>query len=400
MALITNARTIICVLALGAGAACGGDDDGAGDPDAGDDIDAGADIDAEPDPTPSVVGPILLAELEISGVPALGDGTFINIGLELVDDITAPSYDQMASSPFGCEAYEYTPSEYAAIVGSDQGEIQLTLDEGPAYPPCAYVPTQGYLCRGAAGSAGVIAEIAASTFTLTNDAAGFTADDVGRYVVITGSDVPQNNGRWPIVAADADSITYINQSPDAAAEDPTAATYFTLAGAGPALQDDPIPDDAALTVSLTSGGEGNVEDFELTVDDIGDDFTLTPASEELINDVPLDGSEFTITCDGEGGDCGVAQATIVNITTTDGNVSGLPPYIMPAPVTKAVVVRCVILSASATVNADASAFLETSGATRVRTSVFRVGSANENQDDAALSIAAGHGISGFTTILE
>jgi hypothetical protein len=376
-----------------AAAACGDDDGGSDDADASPDVDAGGDVDA--DTGPSFQGQAFLTEQAVLGHPELGDGSLILVSF--TDEATAvpPAYDQMPGTPFGCKAFEYTPEEFADV-GSDQGPVTFTLDEGPEYPECVWNAVTGYTCISVTGSGGDITANGGPSFTLTNDAVTFGADEVGRHIIISDSTMG-NDGRFPIVAADDDSVTFINPTGNGMAEDDTAATYMIVAGGGPAGQDDPIADDAALTVELTASDDAVVESFTAEIADIGDSFTLTDESQALLTDIPMDGSEFTVTCDGEGGECNTSQATVINITATDGDITGLPEFLVADPVEKAVVIRCIFLSTIATVNEQASAVLADSGATRLRTSVLRMNQEPQGQANAVISVAAGHAITGFTT---
>jgi hypothetical protein len=70
---------------------------------------------------------------------------------------------------------------------------------------------------------------------------------------------------------------------------------------------------------------------------------------------------------------------------------------MPAIVTKKVVIRCTKLGGtSVTVPADVSAYLMTSGATRIQTAFFRDALAQPGTAAASANVVAGHGVVGFT----
>lgn len=393
-----SATIFSSLIAASVAVGCGDDDGGSDHPDAGNPADAGPDGGTG---GPAFTANIILAEQSVPAIPALGDGSLITISFNDVAAAVPASYEQMPGTPFACKAFEYTAAQFVGNVGVDEGTVQLTVPDGPEYPPCNYVDGRGYLCIGAQGSAGVIAVVNAemALFSLTNDAVTFGADEIGRFVEISGSDVMSNNGRFPIVNATGDhTIVYRNPTPGAAAEDPTAAMYQTLAGAGPSGQDDPLADDDAAEAELTAGGGNDYDSFTSNIANIGDSFTLNTDSQALINDIPLDGSAFTVSCDGAGGTCNTATASVLNITTTDATLPvGLPPYVLPPPTTKAVVVQCIFLSSEATVPAEASAFLMDSGATRLRATYLRLSNVAVTQGNSTATVAAGHGQTGFTT---
>lgn len=396
-------KTTLLASLLLAGAACGDDDgssdgsDNPGDPDAA--------IVDEPDaaPPPSHRAFALFVEADFvdgANIPP-GAGPFIQI-FNFEDSgfpptPTTPDYEQMEGSQFACKAWEWTQAESVAP-GLDFGELQFSVDEGPEIPPCRYIEGQGYRCVGTMGSTGVITANGGPSFTLTNDAVTFGADEAGRHVIITGSAVGPNNGTFPITASTADSITYVNAQPGAMAEDPTAASYTTVAGLGPNPVAADIPDDGVLTTELTAGdADGGFEDFD-TQNNFGDSFTPDDATMPLLTNIPMDGEAFTLSCDGEGGDCGTAMATGVIIQTTDGDVTGLPPFILPPAQDKVVRIFCLFLTGAATIPAEASQFLADSGATRVRTFMGRANPSNVTQADGIFDVTAGHALIGFTTI--
>ncbi len=116
----------------------------------------------------------------------------------------------------------------------------------------------------------------------------------------------------------------------------------------------------------------------------------------MISAIPTDGNAFTLGC--ETGSCGTAMATLLSIVTTDGVIpGGAPPWAMPAPVTKSVEVRCAgIGTTSITVPAEASVYLQGSGATRIETRFSRSGIAAPVTSEPVL-ITVGHAVIGWTT---
>jgi hypothetical protein len=155
-----------------------------------------------------------------------------------------------------------------------------------------------------------------------------------------------------------------------------------------------------MTVSLTPGGDESVESFSQTYA-IGSAFTLDTATEALITDLPLDGSEFTVACSGDGGDCGQAMATAIRIVTSDGPIPpGFPPFVLPPANEKMVRVSCLVLGGSVTVPAEASAFIASSGATRVRAAFVRANQVAFRNADTDLQLLGGHMRVGFTNAPE
>lgn len=386
--------SLLCAL-TGLGVACGGDDD---DDDGGDAPDAAVDV---PDAAPAAThtGQIILLSGRFQNYPELGEGALLETTFQVKADVVPPSYEESPGSPFACKVYEFTPETYEPD-GVNEGTLQFSATGGPEYPPCNYVPGQGYRCVGVMGTGGDIQVLDPKNgiFTLTNAAVTFGADEVGRFLVVQGASVPTNNGQFPIVMAMGDNtIAFRNPQPGAAEELGTSANYLTLAGFGPAGSPQGLPDDSTVTFALTAGGDGDLEDFTQTVD-VGDSFTLDTASQALISDLPVDGSEFVIGCDGEGGECGTAAASLINIFASDGDTSQLPPFVLPPPQTKAVQIFCVFLAGRATVPPEASAYLQSSGATRMRAVFVRANNMLFTQAKADMQVAAGHAVAGFTDV--
>ncbi|HTE52382.1 MAG TPA: hypothetical protein VK698_16135 [Kofleriaceae bacterium] len=387
----------MCAL-LAAGTACGDDDDDDdGDGDGGGTPDAAVvdDVDAAPPATHSAL--VLLLEGRFEAFPELGEGVLTESTFQVKTDVVPPSFEESPGSPFACKVFEFTPATFAPA-GVDEGPVQFTVDGGPPVPPCIYVPGQGYRCIGAMGTGGDI-EVAnpkMGIFSITDSAITLGPDQVGRFLIVQGATNPSNNGQFPIVMAAGDNtILYQNPQPGAAEELDTTATYLTAAGFGPAGQTTPIPDDASVTIALSPGGDGDVAEFSQTLD-IGDSFTLDTASQETISNLPSDGSAFTLSCDGEGGDCGTSGASLLNLIATDGDVSQLPPFVLPPPQSKAVQIFCVFLAGRTAVPAEASAFLAGQGFTRARAVFVRANNLLFAQPKAEIQVAAGHAVAGFT----
>ena len=403
--------SFVYALALSAGGCSCGDDGGGVD-----DVDAAVDdVDAAVN-EPSQTGRIIMAATSFFNLPApfdtLGEGILQVIDVYPVAERPPFDYEEAPGAALGCKVTEFTPEELAAPP-VNLGTLEYTITGGPAYPACNFVEGVGYECVAAEGSGGDIADPEPPNppvLTLTNPAVTFGADTVGLKVRITGATTNAgNNGFFNVVGAMGDNtILYPNPAYGAALmnggavgdfnETATTASYKVLAGFGPSGQADPIPDDARIMTQLTAGGNGTFTDYTTDVD-IGDSFTLDDATQAIFDDLPLDGSEFTFSCEGAGGDCGAAMATGVIIQTTDTPVTGLPPFLLPPPTTKAVRIFCLRpASGTVTIPAEASAFLMNSGATRIRALMVRANNGDTIQEDGDLDNVAGHAIAGFTTV--
>jgi hypothetical protein len=163
----------------------------------------------------------------------------------------------------------------------------------------------------------------------------------------------------------------------------------------------PFLPDAQVTISLQPGGHAAFERVEATLKP-GAAFTLDRASSAAIQDVPLTGQALSLSCE----QCGVADVTIVRITSSDGELLDSSPVTMPAPKRKSVEIQCVALAGGHVVVPAAAMQLladthRTSPATRIRTAFMRDAlKLVTNQPPSApnqLAIVVGHGVLGFTT---
>lgn len=342
-------------------------------------------------------GNLLYFETRYLEQPSEGDGAFIIIGpFQIKDEQLDPVYEEAEGSPFACKVYEKTAAQYKDP-GVDIGTLNFSIAGGPVIPPCKLVDGE-WACIGMEGSGGDIAVVDAGQgiMSLTDSAVTFGPEEIGRVVKFTGTTQPANEGTFPIVAVpDSHTIQFHNPRTTAAAEPATPATWRTEYGEGPARQTDPVKNDDFLTVSLAAGGEGNFDDFSKTLE-FGDAFTLDTASQATIQNIPMDGSEFTVGCDGEGGDCSEADATALTLETTDAPLDPDFPTAFPDPVTKHVQIFCLLLIGRVTVPAEASQYLVDSGATRVRAIFGRALSEQEIQKYAEITVVAGHAVMGFT----
>ena len=345
-------------------------------------------------------------DLQYVNLPApfdtLGNGPLAALGpFQDNEDIVPPTWEEQPGSPFGCKVFELTPEQYLDP-GIPIGTFEFTVHGGDwVTPPCIVVPGVGWACPGGGGTGGDIRVVDAEMgiFSLQDADAGFTGEqEVGRYLSVSGASVPANNGMFFVVGAtNQNTILFFNPGPGEE-ELNVGGEYVTIAGFGPAGRDDPIPDDAVLDTKFTSaGGDSLFEDFEVPGVPFGTSFQLDNIGSETISNIPLDGSEFQVSCEEEGGACGGAMATAMILETSDGDHSEFPPFLLAPPEEKVVRIFCLNIIAGATrVPAAASQYLVDSGATRIRTVWARVFPYDVFQEQATLTILAGHAQAGFT----
>ncbi|HEU5056373.1 MAG TPA: hypothetical protein VFU21_07600 [Kofleriaceae bacterium] len=372
---------------------CGDDDGDGGDTPS---FDAAPD---EPDAggeTEQQSGEIIFFEARFNAFAPAGTGPLVGIKFFPADERPAPVWEEAPGSPLGCKVWDLTGAQWADP-GIDIGTFQLSVDGiDETYPPCVYNPGIGYLCASTSSSGGdiAVADAKMGIASITDERVTWSADEVGRTIFIQNAGMPSNNGAFAVLSVEGNTIRYRN--PGAVAETATAGSYTTLIGFGPTELPDTMPDDAMLTVELTKGGEGNIDSFSRTLD-VGDDFVPDDATAALLDNIPLDGQEFELGCNGEGGTCNMAQSTAVNIETTDAALpEGLPPFVFLPPVTKSIRIFCISLAGSATVPAEASAYLMDPDITRIRTTFARANASAIMNDQAALQVITGHGAGGFT----
>lgn len=235
----------------------------------------------------------------------------------------------------------------------------------------------------------------------------FGSEDVGRHVRLSNTGVSYLNTNFSIlVVLDAKTVLLATGAGINLVL-PIAATFTTLAGAGPGPSSNPS---AYVPFSITVGKAASVDfdafptntGFTDNSNDIGDSFTLgTSNGKVLPNQIPVDGSAFTMGCD-SAADCRQALGFTVDIVTTDVPL-GASPFSFPAMVTKRVHVRCVQVGASTViVPAAYSARLKqsTSGATRMSVRFIRAnqaGATNLSGAPNVTNIAGGRAELGFTT---
>ncbi len=363
--------------------------------------------DAGPPQSFAQSGTAAYLDLQYVNLPApfdtLGNGPLAAIGpFQAAEDIVPPSWEEQPGSPFGCKVFELTPEQYVDP-GMDIGPLEFTIQGGNwITPPCVIVPGVGWACPGGGGTGGDIRVVDAEMgiYSLQDASAGFHGEEEnGRYLSISGATAPGNNGFMFVVGAvNQNTILFFNPGPGEE-ELNTSGEYVTIGGFGPAGRDDPIPDDAVLTATLTAntGGPSLFQDFTVADLPFGQSFVLDTESQERISAIPMDGSAFEVGCEGDGGTCNFSMASAMILETSDGDHSEQPPFLLAPAVDKVVRIFCLnIIAGKTRVPAEASAFLVDSGATRIRTVWARVFPADVYQEQTTATVLAGHAQAGFT----
>jgi hypothetical protein len=365
-------------------------------------IDAGpADADTNPDaPGPVAVGQLSLVEVNIiAGGNIVAAGPSLRLAISDTGMTGLPVLEENPGSPLGCKAFEYTPAQFlASQVGTDFGTMNITTMDGqPVFPPCDFGPA-GYYCPDLAGvqMGGAIGLMACGTSmcgTYTDlDAAYTIATHASRYINISGAPTGTNNGTFAIAAVVPPS-TIVYANPAATVETDAATTAVTIAGAGPVPgMGNFIGDMDSFMFDWVADGNSPFPSFNVMVG-AGDVPALDGPSRTLLTGIPVDGSEFTLTC---GGNCGVQNSLALNILTSDGT-PGPNPFSLPPPTTKSVLVRCTNTAAApteVTIPAAYSAYLMDSGATRIQ-ATFLSGNLALGTPPG-FTVVAGHGETGFS----
>jgi hypothetical protein len=403
--------------------ACGDSDE---EPDARPDpgaIDAAPTPDAPtPDAAPSFSGSILFQEVRFQN-PEIPLGSGIQANISFQDDLTAdqPVFAVGIANPTmpgptdGCFVFDSTADE-AKILPLNEGEVTLTTTgASPVIPKCVFVPTRGYQCPAGGGQANISVTANGNlTANVKIEGATFDVNAIGRYLVVMAP-FPMGegaNGVAPIVAvAGADTVVIFSPG----AKTTTAAVagnWAALAAVGPSpvpdlnmngmADDNPntFGDDQDLKITFKAGAGSHFADFEASfpatggIKGPGDAFTLDTASQAVITNIPVDGSEFTIGCDGAGGTCGTATGSILVITTTD-TMPGASPIDMPLPTNQRITIRCVAIGAKKfTVPAKASEYIMKSNAKRIQASFIR----GNLSPQGKVNVIAAHSVVGITNI--
>lgn len=349
------------------------------------------------------VGLVSIQDMSIHGAPQAGHGLTVQA---FFTPASAPVYEELPGSPAGCKAWVYDLETSPPPPPIDAGVLEIAGAAGGTIA-CSFQQNGAYGCpmASASGPASLAPE-QNGTVIFTSDAAAFTQDDVGRYLRIAGTSAATNAGAFPIVAVPSPKTAVIvNQQ--AQAED--ADVEFTVvAGAGPVPSNpvDPIGPGAALTVSLVAPATSPFQFGTTGAIVAGSELVVDGATAALLGAIPLDGAALSLGCGGAGGSCGEAALTVIRLTTTDGDTTGLSPFTMPPPAAKQIDLSCASLDPSGVVAipAEAMAILqeidESSPITRIRTAFMREGFAIVGNEAPlppnAVRVLVGHGTLGFT----
>jgi hypothetical protein len=412
------------VLAL-FGAACGGDDDGDDGDDTDDTTDDGDDDD---DGTPDAAPPDAAPEVTHSGTVAITETTITNPGLPgeplqgavvsigFVDDSTAIApLSDFANNIGSCRITVFEGD--AAATPTDEGPITVTGVASNGDFTCNATDGE-YTCQSTtAAAAGASAEGAVligdgGGGTLTLDAAGFPETMVGMTVFLVGfGPIPSDVGFGVTDVAGGGDVLQLAGVPDTGKGGITGgadALYAGYVGAGP------IPnvtagfdflDDGTTPVVIAKEESDLVAALDVSVPASGDGFTLAKGS-ALPHEFPTAAEEVVFTCAEKG--CGAnpaltgqLHAIIINGETTDGPIDGLPPFVMPDPVTSHATFQCAFLAAplddEATITAAAVEAILATNPTRVQVTVGRF-SAIPASAASPSNVVVGHSLTGFTDI--
>jgi hypothetical protein len=386
--------TLIC-----AGCPADGDDDPA-QPDA-------AMVDAAT-AAPTRLASISIQDQTIHRLPQAGHG--LSVRIDVTEVARAPDFDEMPGAPTGCKAwlYDVATDPPPALVG-DEGRVWIAGTSADVPHGCVH-EADGYRCPAKAGAGAITVtpiDGGVAMYAITGAELGIA--DVGRRIRITGDAAhPANNGELPVVAVTS-KTTAILANPAAVAST-FEATYTVYAGGGAAgigfdSMHDPLLDGDTVEIGVVPGGEGAIDIAPFAPIDVGGAFVLDTASDATLAAIPIDGSAFSFGCAGPGGTCGEAAVTILALETTDGDTTGLPPFAMPPPVGKKVVLSCATAGevGRLDVPAEAAAFLraanDASPITRVRAAVMRDGFAFATSRPPGppnqVRVVVGHQLVGF-----
>lgn len=426
-------------------AACGDNQKNTGDIDAppapidGPTIDTPTPIDAPNIDAPSIdapppvtyTGTFTVFEAKLLGAPSPApSNTVIAQGIQLGNAVLAatdlvaqhPDSTSPATVPTGCKIFEYTPAQYLASLGVNEGAATVTVTQtapaAPVFPTCIFQAGAGYICpdTGSSGTAvgitltgtGTGATAAAILTLPSGHPATFTAEDIGRFVKFGGTSNPTLDASFnafAIVQVVSPTSVAIGLPLGTGTNIPalTAGTMTTLGGVGPSpafAATGQLANDAMVTVSFNTtaaGGGGHVPNFTISHGDVGDDFTISTAVATRMQSVPTNAA-LTLECNDTGASCGTAIGTLVNIVSTDAPVTGLSPFAFPPPVTKRVQIRCAFFNADDVVIPQ-TVMDNLAGATRIQTTYARVvltPPTNEMFTPDSFPLA-GHAYVGFTT---
>lgn len=403
-------------------------------------IDAPPPIDAMPPPPQT--GTFTLLEAQLLGAPLTPANVVIAQGIQIGNAIL-PSSDAVAQhpdsttapgDPTGCKVYEFTPAQYLASLGQNEGVATVTVTNGaggpatpPTFPACVFQAGAGYVCPDPSTSGTAVGltftgvgagATAAALVTLpAGHAASFAMDDVGRFMKFSGTGDPRLDhplAAYSIVSVTPPSTAVIALSLGTGTNIAalTAGTFATLGGVGPSspFAADPgqLTNDASATISFNTtanGGGGHVANFMIQHNNVGDDFGITDAVANTLTHIPTTGT-FSLGCDQAGNRCGAAGVQLLNIVSTDAPVAGLSPFAFPAPMTKRVQIRCAAfcngdaVQPCADISVPAAITAHLAGATRIQALLIRANLTATSPNglfNPGVFPLSGHAYVGFTT---
>jgi hypothetical protein len=339
-------------------------------------------------------GLVSIQDISIANAPAAGHGLTVTA---LLGPAVTPDYEEIPGSIQGCRVFTYDVDTKPQPPDQDLGVLRLGGVVGGNLE-CRFVPQRGYVCPTATHTGNVTVEVSPSGTTYSVPGASFGANDVGRYLQITGSANASNAGAFAVLAAP--SATAVMVANPRAVSESFSGSATVLAGAGPTPNDLFRPFEGVSGVELALP-EKSVFAAPKTTLRPGDAFTMDDASTKTLMAIPVDGAPVTLRC----ATCGTADGTIVRLQTTDASVTGLSPVAFPTARKKSVEIQCVRLgTGQVTVPAAAMAFVEqahrASPITRIRAAFMRDGlfvhTASEPLPANRVAFAVGRGTLGFS----
>jgi hypothetical protein len=340
-----------------------------------------------------------IQDIQIANLPQAGHGLTMTF---LLNPAVPPDYEERPGEVSGCRAWAHDATSNPPPPEQDHGAIRVEGVKNGPYT-CQFLASRGYVCPTTAPASGSLVTGAANAGAASYSVPGaaFSANDVGRYLQVSGATTAANNGAFAIVGVVSPTEVMV-ANPRATAESAAAVSYVVVAGAGPTPNDlfQPFVAGTKVTVDIARGGAGAF-DVPPTALTPGAPFVLDATMTDRLQHVPVTGEALTLSC----ADCGTADGTIVRITTTDGEVAGLSPVAMPAIKRKLIEIQCLALgTGSVTVPAPAMDLLRQAHAaspiTRIRTAFMRDGLAiATNAPPKApnrIAFAVGRGVLGFS----
>lgn len=332
------------------------------------------------------------------------------------------------SSPIGsCVVTQYSiPQNKLPNPSVDAGTVTIS-GNGLLRPvgPCTYTNALNpYECVSQQATASITASSSGGIAHYSVNGGNFVNDSTAAYLDVHGFSNTQFNGRNPIGGAvDSDAngtldelrVALPNPPPIGTTETKTM-TYKIVDGAGPfpAGLFGASPDYLASTVGGVQGvvrvQKATAPDWpaiDVTIPVRGEGYALSTAG-DLPTAFPTTARDVQFTCVGTGGNCGAEvtppsgqiKGTLIVGSTTDGNVTGLPNFVMPPPVNTFTTFQCAyLLSDSATIPQAAVQAILSTNPKRIEISVARVTAAIVSGNNSAESgnILVGHAIVGHTT---